>query len=170
MGRGVVQYDRAVDGREKSICRCLVRGNNCLGVGGPYCRCALPRVDPIDDFAAMIVSVLRVQSSSVAGLMRASSFCSASSPRTSQPASSMQHGLRKCCGCRAVEQDSLGRPANSRTTQLRVLDDIARHPRVRLAIDINVAVAFEMTDDGHSRLLLNTRDETLAPRGTTTSM
>ena len=88
--------------------------------------CSIAASTPSTTRAAMIASRYSVhQSSSVAGCTRASTACAASSPRTSQPASSRSRNerceMRRRAG--AIDQQRLGRAADAGAAQLGVQHD-----------------------------------------------
>ena len=120
---------------------------------------------PSTVFTAMMASRYSVaQSASVAGLTRASAFCAAASPRTSQPASSSAlTSAGRIVGRRAaIDQQRLGRAADAGAPHLGVEHDAHRHVEVGVAIDVGVADAFEVREHRHARLLLHARDQALA--------
>ena len=61
-----------------------------------------------------------------------------------------------------VHQQRLGRAADAGAAQLGVQHDRARHGEVGVAVDIDVAVAFEVPDHRHARFLLHPRHQALA--------
>jgi hypothetical protein len=59
-----------------------------------------------------------------------------------------------------IHQQRLCRAADAGATQLRIQNDIARHLRISVAIHIDMAQPFQMTDHRHPRLGLHTLDQT----------
>src|SRR6185312_13170687 len=97
--------------------------------------------------AEMMASSYSVsQSSSEAGFTRVSIFCTASSPRTSQPASISisTSGFRFAGGA-----------ADAGTAHLGIEHDLLRHFEIGGPIDINVVDAFEMREHRHAGFRLD---------------
>ena len=63
-------------------------------------------------------------------------------------------------GPATIEQHRFGRAAHAGPPQLCVQHDLARHRRIGIAIDVDVAVALQMSDDRHARFLLHALDQT----------
>ena len=63
---------------------------------------------------------------------------------------------------RAVDQDRLGRAADTRAPHLGIDDDGARLREIGFLVDIDVADAFEMREHRHARFLLHACDEAFA--------
>ncbi len=104
------------------------------------------------------------QSCSVAAFTRASAFCAAASPRTSQPAS-IRAAIRvfsDAFGRGAIDQQRLGGAAHAGAAHLGVDDERFCHRQVRAAIDVGVADAFQVREHRHARFVLHARDEALA--------
>ena len=90
--------------------------------------------------------------------------CTASSPRTSQPASisisTSGFSVRRRAG--AIDQQGFGRAADAGTAHLGVQHDRLRHVEIGGAIDIDVVDAFQMREHRHARFGLDARDQALA--------
>ena len=127
--------------------------------------CSIAASTPSTTPAVMMVSRYSVdQSASLAGFTRASAFCTAASPRTSQPASSSISisGLRWVAARSAIDQQRLGRAADAGAPQLGVQHDGLGHVERGRLVDVDVADAFEMREHRHARLALHARDQALA--------
>src|SRR5581483_469373 len=72
------------------------------------------------------------------------------------------HGREMCVDATVVYQQRLGSAADAGTAHLRIEGDGLRHVHVGITIDVHVAVALQMTDDRHTSLLLDARDQALA--------
>ena len=66
---------------------------------------------------------------------------------------------------RGVDQHRFGRTADADAAQLGVEDDGLGLGGIRLGVDVGVAQAFEVADDGDARFLLHAGDEALAAAG-----
>ena len=62
----------------------------------------------------------------------------------------------------AIDEQRLGSAADAGAPQLGVQHDGHRHRQVRCTIDVDVAIAIEVTDHRHPSLLLHAGDEALA--------
>ncbi len=62
----------------------------------------------------------------------------------------------------AIDQESLGRAADAGAPHLGVEHDLPRLGRIGVAVDIGVAVAVQMGDDGDAALVLHPLDQALA--------
>ena len=104
------------------------------------------------------------QSASLAGFTRGSVFCTAASPRTSQPASSSiaTSGFR----CVPAAARSTSRVSAAPQTPVRRILAFSTMLFAMSSdgglVDIDVADAFEMREHRHARLLLHARDQALA--------
>ncbi len=127
--------------------------------------CAIASSTPSTTRAAMIASRYSVyQSSSLAARTRGSARCTVASPRTSQPASSRSRTMGARCvrDAGAVDEQRLGGAADAGAPHLGVERDGARHAHIGVAIDVHVAVAFQVADHRHARLALHALDQALA--------
>ena len=129
-------------------------------------RCAQsPHRRPSTTRAAMIASRYSVYQSSSSPHARARRPAAPShrrAPRNRHRADRDhdRHQVRRRAG--AVDEQRLGGAADAGAAHLGVERDGARHAHVGVAIDIHVAVAFEVSDHRHARLLLHPRHQTLA--------
>jgi hypothetical protein len=65
-------------------------------------------------------------------------------------------------GDRAINQQRLGRTADSGPAHFRIEDNRPRHREVGSPVDIDVTIAVEMRKHRHPRFRLHTGDEPLA--------
>src|SRR5580704_9286202 len=68
-----------------------------------------------------------------------------------------------CAHAGAIDQQGLGCAANAGAAHLGVEHDAPSHRELGVAVDIDVTVALEMTDDRHTSLRLYARHQTLTP-------
>ncbi|MND82165.1 hypothetical protein D3C80_739870 [compost metagenome] len=61
-----------------------------------------------------------------------------------------------------VDQQCLRRPANTGAAHLGINDDAFRHVEIGRGIDIDMANAFQMGEDGHPCLRLHPRNQAFA--------
>ena len=76
-----------------------------------------------------------------------------------------QHGhqrLEELCGAGAIDQQSLGRAAYAGAAHLGIEHDRFGHAELGLAVDIDMADAFEVSEHRHARLGLHPADQILA--------
>ena len=165
--RGIVQHDGRIDLAQEFLRRRRVRGDDRVGVVRAVMLDVRDRaVDAVDhlggdDRRRDIRSTSPPRSpASRADRPR----CVASSPRTSQPASSSMatSGLR-CVDAAARSTSSVSAAPQTPVRRILALStiDFAMSSVGRL-VDIDVADAFEMREHRHARLRLHAGDETLA--------
>ena len=114
-------------------------------------------------FAAMILSRYSAGQSSSVAASRAVGFLRGGVAADLAPGldTLATSGPRMCRRGVAIDEQRLGGPAYARPAQLRVQDNLFAM-RVRGAVDIDVARAFEMREHGYAGLLLDAGDEALA--------
>ncbi len=165
LGRRVMQNDGAVDAAEetRSAVAALAVMMDSVCAEPYFAMCAMAASTPSTTLAAMMGSRYSVlQSASTAGLMRASSRCNVSSPRTSQPASSNDFStVEAALPARSNNTVSAAphtpvRRSFALSTTSRAMSDVG------IAIHIHVTVAIEMTDDRNARFFLHSLHQTAA--------
>ena len=128
--------------------------------------CAIAASTPSTTLAAMMASRYSVdQSSSLAAFTRASTARVASSPRTSQPASSsmVTSGCKMRRRRRARSTSSVSAAPHTPVRRILALSTIDfAMSSFAARVDIDVADAFEMGEHRHARFLLHARDQALA--------
>ena len=166
LGRGVDQHDRGVDAFEEALGRRFAFGNDRLGmlraVAGDMLDGAVNAVDGFDGDDGIEIFL-----TAVVGRRPFDTridLWAAASPRTSQPASSkpLTSGGRKSSVRVLVDEQALRRAADAGAPHLGVEDELDRHVEFGAAVDVGVADAFEMREDGNARLVLHALDEALA--------
>ncbi len=169
LGGGIVQHDGAVDPRQEAGGRGGIAGHDGFGVRRTVAR---DMRDGLIDTVDHAHRDDRIQILGVPVLFG----------RRAHPRIDLLHGgiaahfaaglqqildqgpeVRRDTG--AIHQQGLGGAADAGTPQLGIQHDAARHRQVRIPVHVHVAVALQMADHRHARLLLHSRHQALAAAG-----